>query len=511
LIQIRSIEGDLMRAAIYVRVSTVEQAQEGYSIPAQIAILRDLAKTYNYKIIKIYQDAGISGKNIKDRPDMCRLIEDAEQKKFDVVLVWKLSRLSRSLLDLLSIVDIFTQNSVAFQSYSEKFDTSTPMGKMLLQMLGSIAEFERNTIAENVKMGLNERFKQGYSKGAIPFGYKSIDKRAIIAPEQAEVVKRVFETYLNGDDDGCLTHLAEQLNADDFRTRTGGLWGRIALRDMLKNSFYMGYVKTGIHSRGYEIKENAEVKKGAHEPIIPEDIFNKVNQKLEALKRNNIVRYPDNDSVLTGLVVCPRCGSKMFALNSTNKHVKKSGEVSIYPVNVYRCNSSGYGKGICKGFYVTANKIQPQAILALADYINNRKYNIKVSDKPRSAPTDNELKLVESELKQTISIRDKYFRLFESDKVDMELFSDKINGILAKINSLERKKEEILSKTVPNKDIDYSKMFSRINNFNDIYDNLSNRDKKEFLRQFIKSVHITVDKLVDKVELINGHTINLLS
>jgi site-specific DNA recombinase len=118
-----------MKAAIYVRVSTIEQAEEGYSISAQISLLNDYSKTFNYDVYKIYQDAGISGKNIKDRPALKDLLKDARNKRFDLVIVWKLSRLSRSLVDLLSMVDIFTQHGISFQSYSEKFDTSTPIGK----------------------------------------------------------------------------------------------------------------------------------------------------------------------------------------------------------------------------------------------------------------------------------------------------------------------------------------------------------------------------------------------
>ena len=95
----------MQRVAIYVRVSTTEQALEGYSIPAQLSLLKKYAETYKYIIYKIYQDAGISGKNIEDRPGLLQLIEDAKLEKFDLVMIWKLSRLSRSLLDLLSVVN----------------------------------------------------------------------------------------------------------------------------------------------------------------------------------------------------------------------------------------------------------------------------------------------------------------------------------------------------------------------------------------------------------------------
>lgn len=494
-----------MKAVIYVRVSTQEQANEGYSIPAQISILRGLSKTYNYDVIKIYQDAGISGKNIKDRPAMMELIEDAKNKKFDVVLVWKLSRLSRSLLDLLSIVDMFTQNNISFQSYSEKFDTSSPMGKMLLQLLGSIAEFERNTIAENVKMGLNERFKQGHSKGAIPFGYKNVNKQAVIVPEQAEIVKMVFKTYMKSNGE-CLTLLAEQLNDNGFMTRTGGLWNRLSIRDMLQNHFYAGYVRTGIHSHGYSRKADASIIKGAHEPIIEDKVFNIVNDKLQSMKQRTVIRQPDNESILTGLVVCPRCGAKMFALNTYNSYTTKGGTTNRYPIRMYRCNNHDKGNGCCKGFYISSNKIEPCIIPALKNYLDTYNPEDYVSVKPQSEEENNDMTILERKLKHQISIRDKYFRLFESGNVQMELFSDKINEILDKISKMEKEKEQLIRKNKPK---NFRIVYTKINNFSELYYNLTNIERKDFIRNFVDEVHISLDKKVTELRLTNGESILL--
>ena len=241
-----------MKVAIYVRVSTNEQVESGYSIPAQIVTLKQYAVSYGYIVTKVYEDCGISGKNITDRPGLLSLIENAKNKEFDMVLVWKLSRLSRSMLDLLQIIDTLSKYSIAFHSFSEKFDTSSPIGKMLLHMLGSIAEFERNTIIENVKMGMSERFRQGYSKGAIPFGYTYIDKKAIIVPEQAEIIRYCFDTYNNSVDGKCLTDLAEELNSKSIKTRVNKPWTRSSIKCMMQNPFYKGYVRTGFHSRGFK-------------------------------------------------------------------------------------------------------------------------------------------------------------------------------------------------------------------------------------------------------------------
>ena len=483
-----------MKAAFYVRVSTVEQAQEGYSIPAQIALLKEYAKMNNYEVYKIYQDAGISGKNIKDRPALNELIKDAKNKKFDIAAIWKLSRLSRSLLDLLSIVDIFNKHDVALHSYSEKFDTSTPIGKMLLQMLGSIAEFERNTIAENVRMGLNERFKRGYSKSAVPFGYIHEDKKAVINPEQAEIVKHVFYTYRNSPDGNCLTELAEEMNNKGFRTRTGGLWSRNAVKDMLINHFYAGYVRTGIHSHGKRYK-NADIIKGEHEAIIPEDVFNAVNEKLAAKKREKVIRNPDNESILTGLVVCPICGAKMFALNTYNKHVNKDGTVKKSPIRMYRCNEKDKGKGVCKGIYVSANKIEKPFMEILKKSITDG--DISEIKEMANPDISNNTNNIDRELRRYFSLKERYFSLFETGKVDPLKFADKINEILDKIDALEKERDAFLVET----NIDPSEIVDNIKSFIELYNTLSNSEKKAFVRSFVKEVIITKEKKVDYILL----------
>jgi len=496
-----------MRIAIYVRVSTNEQAQEGYSIAAQVSLLKDYSRVTQNTVIKVYQDAGISGKNIKDRPALCELLKDAGTNTFDLVLVWKLSRLSRSLMDLLSIVDTLNKYKVSFQSYSEKFDTSTPMGKMLLQMLGSIAEFERNTIIDNVKMGMNERFKQGHSKGSIPYGYKYENKKAIIVPEQAEIVQHVFTTYINSSGN-CLTALAEDLNARGVRTKPGGLWQRTTIRDMIQNHFYAGYVRTGVHPHGYKKLENAQILKGCHEPIVSEEVFQKASQMIKAGKLRKVVRFPDNDSVLTGLVVCPLCGANMFALNTVNKHKTKNGEVSKYPVRMYRCNNKDKGKGVCKGIYISAHKVEPFVIAAITEYIDSKKYIQIANDNPLKDSKINDIDTVTNEIEKTKTTINKYLSLFESStEVNTAPFLNRINELYHQLEILENKKQTMFM-IIQNS---ISDTVSEIEDFNELYSALNNGQRKGLLREVIQSVNLTNDKRVKSVIMFNGDAINLLS
>ena len=159
------------RVAIYCRVSTVEQAEEGYSVDEQRRRCIEDCEKEGHEVFKVYEDRGISGKNITNRPGIKQLLEDATKNKFDLVVVWKLNRISRKLLDILNIVDLLNKHNIAFRSLTENFETETPSGKLQLNIMGAIGEFERETIAENVKMGLLARAREGRWNGGVVLGY----------------------------------------------------------------------------------------------------------------------------------------------------------------------------------------------------------------------------------------------------------------------------------------------------------------------------------------------------
>ena len=162
------------KVAIYVRVSSLHQAIEGYSIGQQQDALTKYCEAMNWAIYDVYTDAGFSGGKI-DRPAMEKLITDAKMGKFDTVLVYKLDRLSRSVQDTLSLVrDIFNENNIGFVSLQENIDTSTAMGNLFLTLLSAIAEFEREHIKERMQMGRYGRAKSGKSmmRNLTSYGYR---------------------------------------------------------------------------------------------------------------------------------------------------------------------------------------------------------------------------------------------------------------------------------------------------------------------------------------------------
>ena len=199
--------GKVKKVAVYCRVSTTEQAEEGYSIGEQERLIREYCVKRGYEVYRVFSDAGISGKDIVHRPAMQELLRDATEKKFDMVMSWKINRLSRKLEDAIKIVNTLDKYGITYQSYSERFESNTPAGKMQFQMMALVGEFERNTIAQNVKMGMKAKARAGeWCGGIAPLGYKWVPmvgtenssrkkSKLEIDEKEAETVRLIYELY----------------------------------------------------------------------------------------------------------------------------------------------------------------------------------------------------------------------------------------------------------------------------------------------------------------------------
>jgi len=299
------------RAALYIRVSTEEQAKEGYSLEAQEETLKKYCDMYNLIVAEKYIDDGKSGKNT-DRPELQRLLKDCVKRRFDTVLVWKISRLSRNLKDLLILVDQFEQNGVSFSSFSEKFDTSSAVGKLTLQVLGSIAEFERNTTIDNVKLGMAQVARSGKWTGGIVLGYDTLNKKLVINNEESKIVKMIFEMYVDGK--GCV-QIRDKLNQLNLKTKKGLSFTQHAVINILANPVYKGFIRygrtTNYDHKGKRKKEDQFIlEKGIHESIIDEDTFEKA-QIITEQNRRQTRRMPSNPHMLSGLLRCPQCSGRI--------------------------------------------------------------------------------------------------------------------------------------------------------------------------------------------------------
>ena len=210
------------RVGIYVRVSTEIQNTEGYSINGQINQIRDYCQFHHFEVTDIYADRGISGKSM-NCPELQRMLKDANEGHIDCVMVYKTNRLARNTSDLLKIVEDLHKQNVEFFSLSERMEVNTSSGKLMLQILASFSEFERNNIVENVFMGQTRRAQEGYYQGNLPLGYDKIPDskhELMINQHEANIVKYIFESYAKGHG---YRKIANTLNHKGYVTKKGSL------------------------------------------------------------------------------------------------------------------------------------------------------------------------------------------------------------------------------------------------------------------------------------------------
>lgn len=275
-----------MKAALYARVSTDMQS-EGYSIDAQKELLAAYCKLKGIREYEYYVDPGFSGSSTH-RPMMEKMISDCKERLVDIVIVYKLDRLSRSQKDTLYLIEeIFIPNGVDFVSISENFDTSTPFGKAMIGILSVFAQLERETIRERTRMGMRERVKAGYYPGGgrLPMGYDYDSERGILVPnERAGMVAEIYDMYISG--------ASAQSIADYFGLKY----------DKLVTQIIRGKVNYGaIVYQGVEYP-------GRHEGIVTKEIYEQANRIMQSRSKNNI---RSGSNLLTGLIYCGVCGAKM--------------------------------------------------------------------------------------------------------------------------------------------------------------------------------------------------------
>lgn len=311
-----------MRAGLYVRVSTQEQAKEGYSIGEQTERLTNYCKAKGWEIYKVYTDGGYSGKDTH-RPSMERLVKDVESGVLDMVLVYKLDRLSRSQKDTLFLIeDVFNANGVAFSSMTENFDTSTPFGRAVIGILSTFAQLEREQIKERITIGLEARAKDGKWTGGgnPPIGYNFVNDSLLeIDDYEAMQVREAFELFLQR---LPISRIVTILNEKGY-THQYGTWKVHSLKEVLRRPVYCGLVRY-----------KGKISEGIHDPIISMETFEKAQEIFDERDKDN----PDYKNsfkykyALGGLLHCRQCNAYYGKKKS---HCLADGT----PVHKYMCYS----------------------------------------------------------------------------------------------------------------------------------------------------------------------------
>ena len=467
-----------MKTAIYVRVSTEEQAKEGYSIRAQIDKLKSYIEIKDWSFYKVYADEGISGKNITDRPAMNELIADIKAGRVNNVLVYKIDRLTRSTRDLIDLTDIFREYKCNFNSLMESIDTQTASGRMFLKIIGIFAEFERENIIERISLACEKKVKEGYTLGTFTtsYGYDRVpgEKVQQINPAEAEIVKEIYAMYLEGN--MSFNQIARNLNHRNVQTKLGATWSQTTIGQIFRNPNYIGKVRYGM-----EDKDRYFEAEGKHEAIISEELFYAAQKKLERIKKKQLTKWPKEDHYFSGTLYCGECGKKLCTHGDY-----KTSETGERHVNAgYRCPNKA--RGLCS----TVRFAHPKVESAFVEYMANipdLAVEGEISPEERSKQ-DSINSMIREEYESAIAKLEKkekdVMALYLKDRISFEDY-ERMLQVLAgeKAEYLERL-ENI--PTEPDEDIILTRE-EIMTSFRDNWTILTNAEKLQFLQDYIERI-----------------------
>ena len=421
-----------MRVATCTRNSTDEDHQP-HSLEAQAERLAAHVKSQpDWELTRRFSDQA-SGATT-ERPELKRALAEARAGRFDLLLVYRVDRFSRSVRGLEQLLEDLDAAGVAFRSATEPFDTTTPAGRMMVQMLAVFAEFERATIVDRVIAGMERKAARcGWCGGSRPFGYDVDQKTGCLAPQadEAPLVPIIFDRYAHGREGARA--LAVWLNGAGHRTKAGRPWSHTAVLTVLRSPVYVGKVffRDTLHD-------------GPHEHLVDEKLFSRV-QTLRSERGEDWSKRASATSpfLLAGLVVCDRCGKHFVGTSAVGNR---------YRYRYYTCISrQRYGTKYCDAECLPAEELDaavPDALLHT--YERTNLFDKAVSAARRRACSqrvnhDQELAVVDAGITKAEDAIERYLSAFEAGSLSEAQCGKRLEGLATKMRDLRTRREELHS------------------------------------------------------------------
>lgn len=417
-----------MKVGLYPRVSSAEQA-ENYSIGEQIDKMTKYCQSKDWIIYNIYTDPGYSGTNM-DRPGLQKLIADVKSHNLDVVLVYRLDRLSRSQADTITLIEqVFLPNNVDFVSMSENFDTTSPFGRAMIGILSAFSQLELERIKDRMKDGKAGRAKEGLFHGGVaPIGYEydPYTGKLTISEYEAMCVRDAYELYLAG----TSIRGIEEIFRTRGHTHKYGEWTDVAIRNVLRNPVYAGY-----------IQHNGTLYEGQHTPIVSRSDYELMQENIaKNAPKRKLIKDRKYTTYLGGLLYCAQCGGKY------HKRMGKKGKNKSAPI-YYVCYSRDkrarrmVKDPNCKNKVWRADELDG----IIFDQIKQLVIDPEYLDSLRESKPDNsdKINILRSEITKIDDRISKLMDLYTYGKIDVETISDKIDQLTASKNALNNQLDDL--------------------------------------------------------------------
>lgn len=396
-------------AGLYPRVSTDDQVREGFSLDEQEKEMKKLCMYKNYQIYKVYREEGVSAKNM-NRPKFQEMIQDLKDGKINRIIVYKLDRLTRSIQDLEVICKLIEKYHCSLDSVSEEINTDTATGVFFIRMTTILAQLEIERTSERTKFGLKGAAKNGHFCGKAPIGYRKINKELVIDDLESEVVKEIFDDYVNG---LSVCTITKKLNNKNALNRN---WRTTTIDRMLSNYIYCG---------DYLYGKRAKNMKPIHlENICPAIIDKETFKMVQTQKERNLKNYTRKHTyVYMQKIVCSKCNKIMGGSSTTSRNKP----TKIY----YKCN--------CCNTRINEKKIEKPLMLFLNDMLD---YYLLIDNNFKSffnedlnIEIDKYNKMLDKCNKKLKKIKEAYL----DDLIDKEEFITEEKAVKSQINDLEFK------------------------------------------------------------------------
>ncbi|MDF2629241.1 MAG: site-specific recombinase for integration and excision [Symbiobacteriaceae bacterium] len=491
-----------MYARIYTRVSTEEQATSGFSLGAQKERLEAFCVSQGWEIAGRYIDEGVSAKDL-NRPEFQRMMDEVD--KGDVILVYKLDRLTRSVRDLDDLLREFDTRGVLFRSVTEQFDTTTATGRLFIRMVAEMAQWERETIAERSAFGKQKKAASGeWGGGTVPLGYMGVPSERTKAgrsllklvpdPERAHFIPLIFEKYLSGlGIRGVALWLNNELGA---RTPQGCKFHAITVRRILTNPIYCGDVESGRRRRG---RPKVRVQ-GTHEPLISREMFERVQEMFEIHKtyapRQATGRFP-----LSGVARCGICGGRVDGnLRSENKENR-----------LYKCHNYALGTGCApagqRSLASVSARLAEENLIREIERLHQDPSSLErlladfaAEAATRTGLTQAERKRMEQDLAEAEGALDRWKRLFEKGHIEDEEYLAEVKPHRQRIKQLKERLAEYDAQAVEVPSLSDLGAFAI--NFRESWEALEMPEQKALLQQFVRAFRVQILLFPDRrVEL----------